>query len=901
MRLLSARIRNYRIHEDLSVDFDPARTLIGGPNESGKSTLIEAIHRCLFLKATVTGEAQARMQSTRSPGHPEVEVRFEAGGKHYQVLKRFSGQSGTTRLTQVGGATWSGEEAQARLTDLLRVGEVGGGRGIEGRISEQWSHLWVWQGKSLDDPSEHLASQQADLLQQLQQAGGAVAMQSELDGRVASRFSQARGTLFTVGGSVKKHSELERAQTDYARAEVEVAAVAERVERLRHAAQEFEEATAAIERAARDGEELTRQRQEVDTKLACLGELRRLEEKQAAGVADAAEKLAALEAIEGSICDLGDSIEGIRKALEPRQETQRRLESAVSDARRDRSTAEQAYEEALETTRVAHRRRDLAAAFVSRLDKRARCDKLDGHLETVRGLERELAGIRSEIARLVPLEQADMDALQELESRAAQAASALSAMATEVEVIATDVPIRVGSTELVAGGRHTVSDSTELAVGDSVRLGIRPGGGGRLEEAREAVRTLREELQRRLDGYGLGSVAEASKMTTLRAELLSKERSTMAALGQWPAGLSGLTEERRVAGEELAAATAEVQRRMEQVPDVAEPSTTADAQGRLAREDEELRRVESEASGRKAELDALRLNLSEREAAFIEACSLIEEDEQRLAKYCSQLELLVGNHGGEETRGQALKEAREYKAKLEVELSETRTSIEAMQPDLLTADRERLLRADEQIESQRQDARSRRAGSQALLRSDGADDPAAALAQAQARLETAAGRLAGIERKAKAVALVDSLFQQEQRALADRFSRPLAEKIDGYLHSLFGRDAQAIVSFEDNSFKSIELVRSADAGATSFASLSGGTREQVAAAVRLAIAELLAEDHDGSLPVVFDDAFAYSDPERVNTLQRMLDRGAANGLQIIVLTCNPSDYAALGAKQVALP
>jgi len=52
--------------------------------------------------------------------------------------------------------------------------------------------------------------------------------------------------------------------------------------------------------------------------------------------------------------------------------------------------------------------------------------------------------------------------------------------------------------------------------------------------------------------------------------------------------------------------------------------------------------------------------------------------------------------------------------------------------------------------------------------------------------------------------------------------------------------------------------------------------------------------------VVFDDAFAYSDPERVVSLQRMLDLGAERGLQIIILTCNPADYAALGARQVLL-
>ena len=82
-----------------------------------------------------------------------------------------------------------------------------------------------------------------------------------------------------------------------------------------------------------------------------------------------------------------------------------------------------------------------------------------------------------------------------------------------------------------------------------------------------------------------------------------------------------------------------------------------------------------------------------------------------------------------------------------------------------------------------------------------------------------------------------------------------------------------------------------------FGALSGGTKEQVAAAVRLAMAEVLAENYGGCLPLVFDDAFAYSDPERVQTLQRMLYLAADRGLQIIVLTCNPSDYAGLGANR----
>jgi DNA repair exonuclease SbcCD ATPase subunit len=147
---------------------------------------------------------------------------------------------------------------------------------------------------------------------------------------------------------------------------------------------------------------------------------------------------------------------------------------------------------------------------------------------------------------------------------------------------------------------------------------------------------------------------------------------------------------------------------------------------------------------------------------------------------------------------------------------------------------------------------------------------------------------------------VDRLFQDEQRALADKFSRPLARKISGYLQSLFGTDVEAAVTFQDTRLQAIQLVRSAQDAAEPFEALSGGTREQVAAAVRLAIAELLSTDHENALPVVFDDSFAYSDPERVQALQRMLDLGASRGLQLIVLSCNPADYAALGARQVTL-
>lgn len=898
MRLLSATVRSYRIHRELNINFDEARTLIGGPNESGKSTLIEAIHFGLFLKATVTGEARASMESTLFAGHPEVEVHFEAHGAEYHLVKRFAGPGGTTRLLQVGGQTWHGEEAQSQLSALLGVSEPGGGRGILGRVSQQWSHLWVWQGMSGDDPSEHVASQNAGLLQQLQQAGGAVAMQSELDGRVASRFSQARSQIFTLAGGLKRGSELDKAQAEVGQAGADRAGASERVDRLHQAVQDFEEASSTIERTASDLEEIDSQRKVVKEKISEAEELRRLEKNRASAADRAGEKLTLVEGVEKNIAELRESTDVVQTSLEPMEEEQGRLESKLSDVRRMKGEAEQAYDRALERTRDVRLRRELAAAQVNRFHKETRCQDLETRLKHVDRLQKDIDHIHGQIAQLAPIGQESLDVLKGLENRLAQASAALNAMATEVEVVAADRPVRFGEVVLSVGEGHTVSDPTEMTIGDSIRLRIHPGGGDSLAEAREQVRTLREDLRRSLDHYGLESIARATEMVARRADLQSKEDAAEAALREWDAG--GLVEACKVAEAEFTASAAEVQRRQDQAVDAEQPSTLADATVWLDRGEDALHSVELEETASKTTLDTLRQQLADLEREFNDACDVIGVEKQELMRFSAQLDLLIGNHGTDEIRARLLDEARRAKDELETQLAGTRTALEGLQPDLLEADRERLRRAWDETERQRQDAQTRRAISQATLRSDGTDDPNAALVQAEAQLMSTTERLGVVSRKVRAIALVDDLFQQEQRALADQFSRPLALKISGYLQCLFGPDAQAVVSFEDNSFKSIQLVRSLQGGATSFDSLSGGTREQVAAAVRLAIAELLAADHEGSLPVAFDDSFAYSDPERVRTLQRMLDLGASRGLQIIVLTCNPSDYAALGACQVIL-
>ncbi len=189
MKLKAATIRNYRVHQNLDVEFDPQLTLITGPNESGKSTLAEAIHRGLFLRHKSTSEERRAMDCDHG-GHPEVEICFEANGKEGTLNKVFKKQSGTFSLNIAGEKALAGDAAEEALATLLQSG-----RG--GKPQQYWSHLWVWQGTSGEDPAGTVAGQQEALIQRLQSMGGNALVLSGLDARIAKDLVKKQAELFT--------------------------------------------------------------------------------------------------------------------------------------------------------------------------------------------------------------------------------------------------------------------------------------------------------------------------------------------------------------------------------------------------------------------------------------------------------------------------------------------------------------------------------------------------------------------------------------------------------------------------------------------------------------------------------------------------------------------------------
>jgi len=89
--------------------------------------------------------------------------------------------------------------------------------------------------------------------------------------------------------------------------------------------------------------------------------------------------------------------------------------------------------------------------------------------------------------------------------------------------------------------------------------------------------------------------------------------------------------------------------------------------------------------------------------------------------------------------------------------------------------------------------------------------------------------------------------------------------------------------------------RTLDGVTLDFADLSTGAKEQLGMISRLACASIVAAD--GGAPVIFDDALGWSDPRKLERMGAAISK-AGRSCQIIVLTCTPGRYASVGDASV---
>lgn len=113
--------------------------LVVGPNELGKSTLLDALRAVLFERHSSRARPIVALQNDRSGAAPVVELVFEVNGAEYTLSKRFI-KSPYARLQCPDGTQLLADAAENELRNLLGFAEPGN-RGATPETLGMWGVL----------------------------------------------------------------------------------------------------------------------------------------------------------------------------------------------------------------------------------------------------------------------------------------------------------------------------------------------------------------------------------------------------------------------------------------------------------------------------------------------------------------------------------------------------------------------------------------------------------------------------------------------------------------------------------------------------------------------------------------------------------------------------------------
>jgi hypothetical protein len=865
MQLLSCRLRQVRLHRDLELQFGPQLTVVAGPNEAGKSTLVEALHKGLFLRSTATGRGVEELRSRLHPGLPEVEICFEASGQSWQLRKRFAGSSGTCQLSHQQGLALSGAAAEEQLAQLLGVeGPVEGRRLAQ--LPERWAHLWVRQGEANSNPllGHQDRYDYGRLVDQLQSRGCSEALESALDRRVLEQLQQRSASLFTATGRIKAGSPLALALQQEAEAAEELALAQQRLNDLE----------AAMEQLRQLGERL----QQIDQveRPALQQRLQGQQQRQLL--------VAQRDPLAASVAQLRRALEQQRERHQLQQQLvqleqqQQRHQRQLMQQRAERQAFEQRRQRLLQTQELAQLQLDLSQLTEEEA-------QLQEHQRQLHSLQSQAETLKQQLAQGPAIDAEHVRQLRRAEQDWAQAHTRCQAMAASLELLAADQPVCLNGEALQLGEVKQLSSTGELQVGAGVRLRLSPGGGDALPKAQAELERRRQALAALQLSLGVSDSDQAEAIETQRRILESELANLRKAAAAIP--WSGLQE--RIAAlaprrQRLEAAwdkQSELRKALQTDPELRLPppgersalderlqqwrQQTADLSRSLEQADANHRQLDIQEQQLQQQLNSCRGRLNQLTGA-LQSFSPTEDPEELETQLSTQLQQQLAQLEGLD----------QQLARLGSHGSSNANDDAATQLERLEQEKETLL--------------TNRGQSEQRCASLGATDPVADLEQRQALWERAAAERQRLELQGRALQVLLERFHQAQAELSNRYSEPLRQAIGPYLQQLLpAGNLEPLLDFDpQQGFQNLQLRQHSQA--FGFEHLSGGMQEQLAAALRLALAEVLQPAYDGCLPVIFDDAFTNSDRGRLAGLQRMLERGAQQGVQVVLLSCHPEDY-----------
>ncbi len=902
MRLINCQIKNVRIHSDLSIDLSPQITLIGGANETGKSTLIEALHRTLFLKATATGAPVQALRSNLHLGHPTIQIRFEAKGAIYLLKKCFTGPSGQIILfNENNGSQHSGAQAEEYLAGLLGVNESLGSRQAS-KLPTRWAHLWVRQGSAGDD----LLKGDKDyydfdpLLIQLEKTGGAAIQISAHDQRVIKKIDDVIAENFTSRG-IKKSSSFWQSEEELKAAELDLEIALSKLKEYEQSSEDLVKINERIDHLQ-------------DIELPALLE----EQKHIKKVADKRHQLESEITLSKKVLEaIQLRHDASKKALGSFNQLQ--VKTRQKEAEQSSLKEVQSKQEAnsLFITNSLRRKQKLHANLknqIQHLDQSLTLLQIlldQSHIkETISRINDELAKTNQAIEKRKSIEEqiacfsniglSDLEHLRDLNQKILNAHVRKEVMATSLKVVRSDQQIRIDGEELHAGDQKQFEKTFELKVGDNVKIEIRPGGSDKIKSLEIQCQNLQKEYLGILSRFGLKSLKVAEnhfkERLSLEQQLTFIEVASESKILLMKKDLEKNKQKKFELKKDLLNLK-ETQNNL--LNDHNIPSETFELE--MLKQTIQQNRIDTSSSFDEAE-KSMKLAESEFQIfrdGLTENESHLKIIANELTSFKNIINDLKKDHGDYQKLSTEVnsidKDRKEAEDKI-IALKNQLSSLKQINSlfDISTIE-SKIHSIKETKEQLIEDAGAAKRNCDIISSSD----PYAHVEKAEVHLKTVKADYQAYKRLTDSHRLLQKLFRAAQADLSSRYTKPLVKSIDNYLEPIIPDGYETQLNFDQGSgFSGLQIRRGENF--YNFDQLSGGMKEQLSAALRLSMADVLKSEHDGCLPLVFDDTFANSDPSRIKFIKTMLKKAVRRGLQVILLTCEPKPYESIANTLVSL-
>jgi len=895
MRLHWVELENWRQHSKTRVDFHQDATVIYGSNETGKSTILEALGRGFFDKSNSQAEAIKSIRPLTATGNvtSTVRIEFTIGKTRYRVEKRFNLGKGTSLYKIVGGkdvlqaADNSGDEELMRLLEA----ELPSPRGSK---PSQWGAFrWLWAPQ---DNRELPTAKDGDptVALHLARSGTTGTLATPKFRAVQDLIQAAYAEYFSKTGKATNNSPVSiiRDQVDALQTKtVELNKKIRGVEEERQRLDQYEQRLPGLEK------ELAKSKEDLEIARAEAVDFSSIESQLSASEA-------AVTAANRDVEDAAKAVGELEKAAHEIEDLEEKEKKATADLAGLEASCgliemqlqkvnEEVDERAMRIRDCEELTRDVRILWTM-AEAKKKIEELDARIKKIETIASAIEELRKKQVALWPPSE-EVEELGQAQVRIEALKESLATRGFGVTV----VPGENGTLDVDVDGERLEAVAVSACGAESVRVGT-PGLGevvvrAELKDARDAkidIARLEGTIQAGLRRYSANSIDEVKELNrqqidiAQRIEVLEAQRRGI--------------DEREVKEVRLELKTFEKKhaecQKIERTPNAKNLNPVdvdlANLINQRENEEKHARLALDDARAHRDELGKkLRMQKEDRATRAAEQKHLSEELKSARNRERDAIRL----HGSVEGQKKALRIAQVNLAKKVEEYDKIKERHKQLEKGPVN----RIARLQRQVANQELIIQHERAEADQLkgaINAQSVEGAYSELARVSSRSESLQERFETEEVRAEACRLLRTTIEEQYRSALLAVIGPIQEEVrrclsyaTGLLHDEVELNEYLFpLRLGEQGFGDVSL---------EFDDASSGLKETLALCVRLAVAEHLSRSDTQCL--VLDDPFVHVSSDRSNRMVELINAAIREcGLQVIILTHRPMEFAGFNGAMV---